>query len=126
MEHSDGKSIASRPVELPGQVVPLFTFGIALSVNGRCFFSVNEQGDPFDGLCRKDMDVGREGNLRLPGLEGVVIAQDGKDLNLVLGQFMQQPYVVELCRKVVIGAGIDVACDEDGVNLFIDGQLYDF
>ena len=72
------------------------------------------------------MDVGREGNLRLPGLEGVVIAQDGKDLNLVLGQFMQQPYVVELCRKVVIGAGIDVACDEDGVNLFIDGQLYDF
>lgn|GEM_PF-6905859 len=55
-----------------------------------------------------------------------MIAQDGKDLNLVLGQFMQQPYVVELCRKVVIGAGIDVACDEDGVNLFIDGQLYDF
>ena len=72
------------------------------------------------------MDVGREGYFGLPSFQRVVVAKDGKDLNLMLGQFMQQPHVIELSREVVIGTGIDVACNQDGVNLFINSQLYDF
>ena len=39
---------------------------------------------------------------------------------------MQEPYIIELGRQVMIGTGIDVACDEDGVDPFIDGHLDDF
>ena len=111
---------------MSGSIFPLFAFSIALPVNGSRFFAVNEQRYPFDSLCRKDMDVGRERYFCLPSFQRVVIAKDGKDLNLMLGQFMKQPHVIELGREIVIGTGIDVTRNQNGVNLFIDSQLYDF
>ena len=84
MEHADGKSVASSAVEFPGQIVPLFALGITLPVNGRYFFAIYDQGDPFDSIGRKHVDIRRKGNLRLPRFERVVIPQDGKDLDVIL------------------------------------------
>ena len=57
---------------------------------------------------------------------GIVIAQDGEDLYIVLRQLVQQPHVVQLGRQIVRRARIYVAADQHGVRFFINGQLHDF
>ena len=89
-------------------------------------FAIDDEGHPFNRFRREDMDIGRKGNLRLPRFQRVVIAQDGKDLYIILCQFMQEAHVIELCRQVVIGTGVDIAGDEDSVDPIINGHLDDF
>ena len=84
MKEPDGIAVGSSPAEVPGQIVPLFALGITLPVNGRYFFAIYDQGDPFDSIGRKHVDIRRKGNLRLPCFERIVIPQDGKDLDVIL------------------------------------------
>ena len=125
MEHTDRKTVTSGTVEFPGQVFPLFALSITLAINSRHFFAIDDEGHPFNRFRREDMDIGRKGNLRLPRFQRVVIAQDGKDLYIILCQFMQEAHVIELCRQVVIGTGVDITRDEDSVDSFINGHLDD-
>ena len=54
-----------------------------------------------------------------------MVAVDGKDLDALLGQAVEQTGVVELGRQIVGQARIDVTGNEDGVDLFFYGNLDD-
>jgi len=54
-----------------------------------------------------------------------MIAQDGKDLNIMLCQFMKETHIIQLRCQIMTGTGIYVTGNQHGIHFPFNGDLDD-